>query len=84
MTGNGNQLNLTWQDNSGNEDGFKVERKVGCCGAWTEIATVSANATTYSSVGLTCGGTYAYRVWAFNAGGASAKTNEAGKTTPGC
>ncbi|HEY0555161.1 MAG TPA: hypothetical protein VGG20_12900 [Thermoanaerobaculia bacterium] len=84
VTGNGTLLNLTWQDNSNNEDGFKIERKVGCCGAWTEIATVSANATTYSSVGLTCGGTYAYRVWAYNAGGASAKTNEAGKTTPGC
>ena len=35
VSGNGTQLNLIWQDNSNNEDGFKVERKTGCCGPWT-------------------------------------------------
>ncbi|HEV7517217.1 MAG TPA: fibronectin type III domain-containing protein, partial [Thermoanaerobaculia bacterium] len=33
------QINLQWDDNSPNEDGFKVERKQGCCGPWIEIAT---------------------------------------------
>lgn len=78
------QINLQWDDNSTNEDGFKVERKAGCCGPWTEIATLPANSTTYQSSGLTCGGTYAYRVWAFNTQGNSGKTNEAATTTPGC
>jgi hypothetical protein len=78
------QINLQWDDNSTNEDGFKVERKEGCCGPWTEIATLPANSTTYQSGGLTCGGTYAYRVWAFNTQGNSGKTNEAAATTPGC
>ncbi len=77
------QINLQWDGNSPNEDGFKVERKQGCCGPWVEIATFPANSTTYQSTGLTCGGSYAYRVWAFNTVGDSGKTNEAA-TTPGC
>jgi hypothetical protein len=82
--GTSTQLKLLWQDNSNNEDGFKIERKVGCCGPWTEIATVGPNVTTYTNTGLTCGvDPYAYRVWAFNTGGVSLKTNEAGQK-PGC
>ena len=34
----GNQANLTWTDNSGNETGFRVERKVGA-GSYTTLAT---------------------------------------------
>jgi fibronectin type III domain protein/List-Bact-rpt repeat protein len=81
------QLQLTWQDNSNNETGFKVERKQGCCGPWTPLADAPANATgtaIYQSTGLQCGTTYAYRVWAFNAGGESAKTNEAAQATAAC
>jgi hypothetical protein len=78
------QLNLLWVDNSSNEDGFKVERKEGCCGPWTEIATLPANSTTYQSAGLTCNTTYAYRVWAYNTTGSSGKTNEANSTTSAC
>jgi endo-1,4-beta-D-glucanase Y len=78
------QLNLLWTDNSNNESGFKIERKQGCCGPWTLVATVGANATTYPSSGLTCNTTYAYRVWAYNSAGDSCKTNEAGSTTSSC
>jgi hypothetical protein len=81
------ELKLTWQDNSNNETGFKVERKEGCCGPWTPLTNAPANATStaiYPSTGLKCGTGYAYRVWAFNAGGESAKTNEAAKTTSAC
>lgn len=78
------QINLQWDDNSANEDGFKVERKQGCCGPWQEIATLPMNTTTYQSTGLTCGTGYAYRVWAFNATGNSGTTNEAAATTPSC
>ena len=78
------QINLQWDDNANNESGFKIEQKQGCCGPWTLIATVGANATTFQNTGLTCGTTYAYRVWAYNSAGDSGKTNEAGTTTSAC
>jgi hypothetical protein len=83
-TASASQLNLLWIDNSNNESGFKVERKQGCCGPWTLIATVGASATTYQSGGLACNTTYAYRVWAYNSAGDSCKTNEANATTASC
>lgn len=82
-----NELKLTWQDNSNNEAGFKVERKEGCCGPWTLLQNASANSTTtaiYQSTGLKCGTSYAYRVWAYNSTGESAKTHEAAKMTSAC
>ncbi len=81
------ELKLTWQDNSNNESGFKIERKQGCCGPWTLLPNASANTTgtaTYQSTGLSCGTSYAYRVWAFNGAGESGKTNEASRTTASC
>ena len=86
-TVSGSELKLTWQDNSNNESGFKVERKQGCCGPWTPLPDAPANSTgtaTYESTGLACGTTYAYHVWAFNAAGASAQTNEAAASTSAC
>lgn len=78
------RLDLLWEDNSSNEEGFKVERKEGCCGPWTEIVTLAANSTSHQSTGLTCNTAYAYRVWAYNASGSSGKTNEAAGTTSAC
>lgn len=81
------ELKLTWQDNSNDEAGFKVERKEGCCGPWTPLADAPANSTStaiYQNAGLKCGTSYAYRVWAFNTGGDSVKTNEAARTTNAC
>jgi hypothetical protein len=81
------ELKLTWQDNSTNESSFKVERKEGCCGPWTQLTNAPANTTgtaTYQSTGLKCGTSYAYRVWAFNCAGESGKTNEAAKSTNAC
>ena len=40
------QINLTWRDNSTNETGFRIERKTGTSGTYTEIATTAANVTT--------------------------------------
>ncbi len=88
VSGNATQLKLTWQDNSNNEAGFKIERKQGCCGPWTPLPNAPANSTgtaIYLDTGLQCDGTtYAYRVWAFNGSGESAKTNEAARATPTC
>ncbi len=74
------QINLTWQDNSGDETGFKIERKAGT-GSYSQIATVGANVTSYSNTGLTASTTYYYRVRAYNAAGNSNYSNEASATT---
>src|SRR3989338_8353518 len=68
------QINLTWADNSSNETGFKIERKTGTNGTYTQTKTVSANVTSYSDTGLTEGTTYYYRVIATNSAGDSAYT----------
>ncbi len=70
--------NLTWQDNSDNEDGFKVERKTPSIPGDTfgEIAQVGTGVETYKDV-VTDGQQRCYQVRAFNAAGNSAYTNEA-------
>ncbi|MDZ7303603.1 MAG: fibronectin type III domain-containing protein [candidate division KSB1 bacterium] len=76
-----NQINLDWTDNANNEVGFKIELQVDSSGTYTEIATVAANTTTYSSTGLDPATLYFYRVRAYNATGNSAYSNEASATT---
>jgi hypothetical protein len=74
------QINLSWTDNSGNEDGFKVERapvSKGKPGVFVLIATLGSNVTTYNNTGLSAATSYAYRVKAFNANGESAYSNQA-------
>jgi (2Fe-2S) ferredoxin len=73
---NAGQLQLDWTDNSNNEDGFKIERKSGTTGTYTQIAMLGANVTSYTDTNLTDGATYCYRVGAFNSAGSSAYTDE--------
>jgi titin len=73
------QINLTWLDNSDDEDGFKIESKSET-GAYAEIATVGANVSNYSHLGLAAEATYFYRIRAFNTGGVSPYSNEASAT----
>ncbi|MEQ1758998.1 MAG: fibronectin type III domain-containing protein, partial [Vicinamibacterales bacterium] len=72
---------LTWVDESATEAGFRIERSVNS-GPFVQIAAVGADVTTYSDATTEPETTYAYRVRAFNAGGTSAYSNEAGVTTP--
>jgi transcriptional regulator CtsR len=74
------QIDLTWQDNSSDETGFKIERKTGS-GSYSQIATVGAGVTSYSNTYLSAGTTYYYRVRAYNAAGNSDYSNEASATT---
>ena len=75
------QIDLAWTDNSSNEDGFKIERKLSADPTYTQIATVPANSTTYSSTGLSSSTLYLYRVRAYNTGGNSSYSNTASATT---
>ncbi len=75
------QINLAWTDNSSNETGFKIERKAGSGGTWSQIATVGAGVTSYQNTGLSASTTYYYRVRATNSAGDSAYSNEANATT---
>jgi len=72
---------LTWQDNSNNEDGFKVERKEEEKD-WIQIAVVGFNTVNYIDSNLTPGKTYSYRVRAYNSSVNSDYSNEVSITTP--
>lgn len=69
-------VSLAWDDRSNNEEGFKVERKTGDSGLWTQIATVGADVISFQNTGLSEGTNYYYRVRAYNSAGDSAYSNE--------
>jgi Fibronectin type III domain len=72
------QIRLRWQDNAGTEDGFRIERCAGTgCAAFTQVAVVGHDVTSYLDSGLARNAGYSYRVRAFNSGGASAYSNTA-------
>ena len=71
------QINIGWADNSTTETGYKVERKTGAGGAYSQIALLGANAVSYSDVGLSPNTSYCYRVRAYNGNGDSGYSNEA-------
>jgi chitodextrinase len=76
------RINLTWADNSANEDGFVVERCTGAdCTTFAQIATVGANIETFLDTGLSKNTMYSYRVRAYNSAGNSTYSNEASATT---
>ena len=70
------QINLSWTDNSGDENGFKIERCQGNnCTNFVEIAQVPANTSSYPDSGLLSNTFYRYQVRAFNAAGNSGYSN---------
>lgn len=75
------RVNIFWTDNSGSETGFKIERKTGAGGSWSQIGTVGANATSYPDAPTDDNTLYYYRVRSYTAGGDSAYSNEASATT---
>jgi hypothetical protein len=81
-TASASQINLSWSDNSNNENGFYIERCANAgCTNFSQVAQTGINVTTYFNSGLTAGSTYTYRIRAFNATGTSAYSNAAQATT---
>ena len=76
-------VDLSWRDNSGNETGFRVQRRLNGTDDWIVVGTTAANATTYSDVGLLPGTPYQYRVQAFNDTQSSFFSNEVVAITVG-
>jgi hypothetical protein len=72
---------IAWNDNSNDEDGFKIERKVNG-GSFSEINAAGANSNSYNDTGLSAGATYVYRIRAYKAAANSGYSNEATATTP--
>jgi hypothetical protein len=75
------EIDLTWADNSSDEDGFRIERKESAAGTWGEIASVPAGSASYPDTVLASSTKYYYRVLAYNGSGDSAWSNEANATT---
>jgi C1A family cysteine protease len=76
------QINLKWVDQSSSELGFKIERCEGpSCTAFSQIATVGANVTSYNSTGLKANTSYTYRVRAYITGADSDYSSSARATT---
>src|SRR5262249_37990616 len=77
----GVQLQLAWTSNAPDADGFKVERKTGISGSYSEIGSAPISNPAFLDSNVQIGVTYYYRVRAYTvAGGYTAYSNEAGGT----
>ena len=71
------QIKLSWQDNSNDETGFKIERKLMRSGDYIDIATASSNTVSWlDPTPISPGVYYYYRVRAYNEFGDSLYSNE--------
>ena len=74
VAGSTSQILVTWTNNATNQTGFRIERNSDpgeASSAWVVDGTAPANATSYTSSGLTSGTTYSFRVFATNGAGDS-------------
>jgi hypothetical protein len=74
-------IQLTWKDNATDETDYKVEMKRGS-GAFQEVRTLSANATSTTLTGLATQTLYTFRVRDRRGSVSSAYSNQASATTP--
>ncbi len=75
------RIDLSWTDDSKDEDGFVVERKPASASTYSVIANLGAGASSYADQGLAAGSTYSYRVQAVGCGGGSSWAGPASATT---
>jgi hypothetical protein len=75
------QINLSWTDNSTNETGFKIQRRIGDEN-YTIVGNANTDELTFSDTGLEPSTTYVYRVYSYNTDGNSPTySNEVTVTT---
>ncbi|MCV6605587.1 MAG: fibronectin type III domain-containing protein [Porticoccaceae bacterium] len=79
--GAGSNVDLSWTDNSDDEDNFRIERREGG-GSFSTLATASANSTSFTDTTSQPGTDYSYRVIAVNSSGDSAASNEVNISLP--
>jgi len=78
VVGTTGRVLMSWTDNSNNETGFKIERKVGSSGSFSYYTSTGANQNAYQDTLVSNGTVYYYRVYAYNSYGNSPNyTNEA-------
>src|SRR4030095_8330192 len=75
------QINLSWRDNSGDEQGFRIERSLDGF-SFAEIATVGPNVTTFNDTTVFANTFFFYRISSFNNFGTSDPSNIAFAQTP--
>lgn len=61
-----NAIQLAWQDDSGVETAYRIERRPSGGGSFAAATTLAANVITYSDANITPGATYDYRIVALN------------------
>jgi titin len=74
------EIQLTWGDNSNNEESFRVEQATGT-GAFAQVQTLAAGTTSVRITGLAASTAYSFRVRAANIAGTSAYSNTGSATT---
>lgn len=79
---NRSTIHMTWFDNSDNEIGFRGERRFDHSTTWSQVFTMSANTTAFSSFGLPAEIGVHYRWRAYGVQGESDYTNVASVYTP--
>ena len=73
-------IDLSWIDNSGDEQGFGIERSTDNV-VFEPAGSTAANVMAFNDTGRSPGTTYWYRAYAFNAGGNSPYSNTDSATT---
>ena len=63
------EIQINWNDNSDNEDGFYIERKKGADGEYSQIADLGSNQTEYNDTVLEANTEYYYRIISYNSVG---------------
>jgi uncharacterized lipoprotein YddW (UPF0748 family) len=75
------QISLSWVNNATNASAVVIGRSSVSGGPYMDIASLAANATSYTNAGLTANTTYYYVIRATNSYGATINSSQASATT---